>query len=135
MGFCFFNNVSITVKHLQQRYGEICPRMAIIDWDVHHGNGTQLYFESDPNVLYISLHRHDNGNFFPGTGAVTEVGAGEGKGFTVNIPFSGGIMGDAEYLAAWRVLVLPLLDAFKPSFIIVSCGFDASQGHPAALGG
>ncbi len=63
---------------LQQRYSEQCAKIAIIDWDVHHGNGTQLCFEADPNVLYLSLHRHDNGNFFPGTGAVTEVGTGPG---------------------------------------------------------
>lgn len=86
-------------------------------------------------MLYLSLHRHDNGNFFPGTGAVTEVGVNEGKGFTVNIPFSGDVMGDAEYLAAWRVLVVPLLEAFKPEFIIVSAGFDAARGHAPALGG
>jgi acetoin utilization deacetylase AcuC-like enzyme len=135
MGFCYFNNVSICARYLQQRYGSVCRRIAIIDWDVHHGNGTQLCFESDPSVLYISLHRHDNGNFFPGTGAVTEVGVNEGKGFTVNIPFSGDIMGDAEYLAAWRVLVLPLLEAFKTDFILVSAGFDAARGHAPALGG
>lgn len=127
--------VAITARYLQQRFGVVCSRIAIIDWDVHHGNGTQLCFESDPNCLYLSLHRHDNGNFFPGTGAVTEVGVGEGKGTTINIPFSGAIMGDAEYLAAWRVIVLPLLDAYKPDFILVSAGFDGTQGHPAALGG
>ncbi|KAH7728092.1 CRE-HDA-4 protein [Aphelenchoides avenae] len=115
MGFCYFNNVSITARYLQQRYGSVCQRIAIIDWDVHHGNGTQLCFEADPSVLYISMHRHDNGNFFPGT--------------------VGTIMGDAEYLAAWRVLVLPLLEAFKTDFILVSSGFDAARGHPAALGG
>ena len=135
MGFCYFNNVSIATRNLQQRYSSQCERIAIIDWDVHHGNGTQLCFESDPSVLYISLHRHDNGNFFPGTGAVTETGKDAGKGFTVNIPFSGDIMGDPEYLAAWRVVVLPLLDSFKPDFIFVSAGFDATKGHSAALGG
>uniref|UniRef100_A0A914ICJ4 histone deacetylase n=1 Tax=Globodera rostochiensis TaxID=31243 RepID=A0A914ICJ4_GLORO len=135
MGFCFFNNVAIAARYIQQRFAATCARIAIIDWDVHHGNGTQLCFENDPNCLYLSMHRHDNGNFFPGTGAVTEVGIGEGKGTTVNIPFSGDVMGDAEYLAAWRVLVLPLLDTFKPDFILVSAGFDAAQGHPAALGG
>uniref|UniRef100_A0A914BXY9 histone deacetylase n=1 Tax=Acrobeloides nanus TaxID=290746 RepID=A0A914BXY9_9BILA len=135
MGFCFFNNVSITAKHLQQRYGNVCQKIAIVDWDVHHGNGTQLCFEADPNVLYISLHRHDNGNFFPGTGAVTDVGVDAGKGYTVNVPFSGDTMGDVEYLAAWRVLVIPLLEMFKPDFILVSSGFDAAKGHPAALGG
>uniref|UniRef100_A0A914Y316 histone deacetylase n=2 Tax=Panagrolaimus TaxID=55784 RepID=A0A914Y316_9BILA len=135
MGFCYFNNVSIATKNLQQRYSSLCEKIAIIDWDVHHGNGTQLCFESDPSVLYISLHRHDNGNFFPGTGAVTETGKDAGKGFTVNVPFSGDIMSDAEYLAAWRVIVLPLLDSFKPDFIFVSAGFDAARGHSAALGG
>ncbi|EPB76741.1 histone deacetylase family protein [Ancylostoma ceylanicum] len=104
MGFCFFNNVAITARYLQNKYPQQCARIAIIDWDVHHGNGTQLCFEEDPSVLYLSLHRHDNGNFFPGTGAVTEVGRGAGKGFSVNVPFSGGVMRDADYLAAWRVL-------------------------------
>ncbi|KAE9548766.1 hypothetical protein FO519_008020 [Halicephalobus sp. NKZ332] len=135
MGFCYFNNVSIATKNLQQKYSEKCKKIAIVDWDVHHGNGTQLCFDSDPNVLYISLHRHDNGNFFPGTGAVTDTGKEEGKGFSVNIPFSGDIMGDTEYLAAWRIVVLPLLDAFKPEFIFVSAGFDAAKGHSPALGG
>uniref|UniRef100_A0A914ZFZ8 histone deacetylase n=1 Tax=Parascaris univalens TaxID=6257 RepID=A0A914ZFZ8_PARUN len=135
MGFCFFNNVAITVKYLQQRYREVCARIAIIDWDVHHGNGTQLCFESDPSVLYLSLHRHDNGNFFPGTGAVTEVGTGAGKGYTVNVPFSGEMMADADYLAAWRVVVAPVLDQFQPTFIMVSAGFDAAKGHSQALGG
>uniref|UniRef100_A0A0N5ANR4 histone deacetylase n=1 Tax=Syphacia muris TaxID=451379 RepID=A0A0N5ANR4_9BILA len=135
MGFCFVNNVAIAVKHLQQHYRKQCPRVAIIDWDVHHGNGTQSLFESDPSVLYISLHRHDYGNFFPGTGAVTEVGTGKGKGYTVNIPFSGEPMSDADYLAAWRVVVMPILQIFQPSFIMVSAGFDAAKGHPAALGG
>ncbi|KAL3114605.1 hypothetical protein niasHT_014412 [Heterodera trifolii] len=135
MGFCFFNNVAIAARYIQQRFATTCARIAIVDWDVHHGNGTQLCFEADPNCLYLSMHRHDNGNFFPGTGAVTEVGIGEGKGTTVNIPFSGDVMGDAEYLAAWRVIVLPILDAYKPDLVLVSAGFDAAHGHPAALGG
>jgi histone deacetylase 4/5 len=126
-----FSNVAITARYLQKT----CNRIAIIDWDVHHGNGTQLCFESDPSVLYISIHRHDNGNFFPGTGAVTEIGVGEGRGFTVNIPFSGDTMGDADYLACWRVIVLPLLDSFCPDFILVSSGFDAARGHAMSLGG
>ncbi|KIH59652.1 histone deacetylase family protein [Ancylostoma duodenale] len=135
MGFCFFNNVAITARYLQNKYPQQCARIAIIDWDVHHGNGTQLCFEEDPSVLYLSLHRHDNGNFFPGTGAVTEVGRGAGKGFSVNVPFSGGVMRDADYLAAWRVIVQPVLEQFQPTFILVSAGFDACCGHPNALGG
>uniref|UniRef100_A0A1I7ZWF0 histone deacetylase n=1 Tax=Steinernema glaseri TaxID=37863 RepID=A0A1I7ZWF0_9BILA len=135
MGFCFFNNVAITARFLQARYPQQCARIAIVDWDVHHGNGTQLCFEDDPSVLYVSLHRHDNGNFFPGTGAVTEVGSGAGKGFTVNIPFSGEPMGDADYLAAWRVIVGPVLEFYKPQLVLVSAGFDAARGHPSALGG
>ncbi|KAK0404631.1 hypothetical protein QR680_017547 [Steinernema hermaphroditum] len=135
MGFCFFNNVAIATRFLQARYTQQCARIAIVDWDVHHGNGTQLCFEEDPSVLYISLHRHDNGNFFPGTGAVTEVGSGAGKGFTVNIPFSGEPMNDADYLAAWRVIIGPVLEFYKPQIILVSAGFDAARGHPSALGG
>ncbi|CAI5456281.1 unnamed protein product [Caenorhabditis angaria] len=135
MGFCFFNNVAITAKVLQNKYPTQCAKIAIIDWDVHHGNGTQLSFEEDPNVLYLSLHRHDNGHFFPGTGSVTEVGREAGKGFTVNVPFSGDIMRDADYLAAWRAIVEPVLESFQPTFILVSAGFDAARGHANALGG
>ncbi|EFO97404.1 CRE-HDA-4 protein [Caenorhabditis remanei] len=135
MGFCFFNNVAVTAKVLQSKYPEQCAKIAIIDWDVHHGNGTQLSFEEDPNVLYVSLHRHDNGNFFPGTGSVVEIGKNNGKGFTVNIPFSGDVMKDPEYLAAWRTVVEPILSSFCPDFILVSAGFDACHGHPNALGG
>uniref|UniRef100_A0A1I7TZ95 histone deacetylase n=2 Tax=Caenorhabditis tropicalis TaxID=1561998 RepID=A0A1I7TZ95_9PELO len=135
MGFCFFNNVAVTAKVLQSKYPVQCAKIAIIDWDVHHGNGTQLSFEDDPNVLYMSLHRHDNGNFFPGTGSVTEIGKNNGKGFTVNIPFSGDVMRDPEYLAAWRTVVEPVLGSFCPDIILVSAGFDACHGHPNALGG
>ncbi|GMT04174.1 hypothetical protein PENTCL1PPCAC_26348, partial [Pristionchus entomophagus] len=135
MGFCFFNNVAVTVKALRSRYPDTCRKIAIVDWDVHHGNGTQPIFDEDPNVLYLSMHRHDNGNFFPGTGAVTDAGKGEAKGYSLNVAFSGGVMGDAEYLAAWRVVVLPVLQSFRPDFIIVSAGFDASRGHANALGG
>ncbi|CCF23337.1 Histone deacetylase 4 [Caenorhabditis elegans] len=135
MGFCFFNNVAVAVKVLQTKYPAQCAKIAIIDWDVHHGNGTQLSFENDPNVLYMSLHRHDKGNFFPGTGSVTEVGKNDAKGLTVNVPFSGDVMRDPEYLAAWRTVIEPVMASFCPDFIIVSAGFDACHGHPNALGG
>ncbi|XP_021950549.1 histone deacetylase 4 isoform X4 [Folsomia candida] len=136
MGFCFFNAVAITAKLLRARFQ--LEKIMIVDWDVHHGNGTQQIFYDDPHVLYMSIHRHDDGNFFPGTGAVTECGHEDGMGFTVNIPWSGGLnppMGDAEYMAAFRSVVMPIANDFQPDVILVSCGFDAAAGHPAPLGG
>lgn len=106
--------------------------------DVHHGNGTQQIFYDDPSVLYLSIHRHDDGNFFPGTGGSTECGAGPGLGYNVNIAWSGGInppLGDAEYLAAFRTVVMPIAREFAPDIVLVSAGFDAAIGHPAPLGG
>ncbi|GAA6082475.1 histone deacetylase 7 isoform X1, partial [Tachysurus ichikawai] len=102
MGFCYFNSVAIAAKQLQQKLN--INKILIVDWDVHHGNGTQEIFYTDPSVLYISLHRYDNGNFFPGSGDPEEVGSGAGEGFNVNVAFAGGLdppMGDAEYLAAF----------------------------------
>ncbi|XP_069826365.1 histone deacetylase 7 isoform X2 [Dendropsophus ebraccatus] len=136
MGFCFFNSVAIAAKQLQQRLN--VRKILIVDWDVHHGNGTQRVFYRDPNVLYISLHRHDDGNFFPGSGAADEVGANSGEGFNVNVAWAGGLeppMGDAEYLAAFRTVVMPIAHEFSPDVVLVSAGFDAAEGHPAPLGG
>ncbi|MEE6471960.1 hypothetical protein FKM82_009418 [Ascaphus truei] len=136
MGFCLFNSVAIAAKQLQQRLD--VGKILIVDWDVHHGNGTQQVFYKDPNVLYISLHRHDDGNFFPGSGAADEVGAGNGEGFSVNVAWTGGLkppMGDAEYLAAFRTVVMPIAHEFSPDVVLVSAGFDAAEGHPAPLGG
>ncbi|XP_033607177.1 histone deacetylase 4 isoform X5 [Cryptotermes secundus] len=136
MGFCFFNSVAIAARLLQQRLD--MQRILIVDWDVHHGNGTQQMFYDDPRVLYLSIHRHDDGNFFPGTGGPTECGAGEGVGFNVNLAWSGGLappMGDAEYLAAFRTVVLPIAKEFAPEIVLVSAGFDAAAGHAAPLGG
>ncbi|XP_040281805.1 histone deacetylase 7 isoform X2 [Bufo bufo] len=136
MGFCFFNSVAIAAKQLQQRLN--VRKILIVDWDVHHGNGTQRVFYRDPNVLYISLHRHDDGNFFPGSGAADEVGANSGEGFNVNVAWAGGLdppMGDAEYLAAFRTVVMPIAREFAPDVVLVSAGFDAAEGHPAPLGG
>ncbi|XP_023499213.2 histone deacetylase 7 isoform X7 [Equus caballus] len=136
MGFCFFNSVAIACRQLQQQ-GK-ASKILIVDWDVHHGNGTQQTFYQDPSVLYISLHRHDDGNFFPGSGAVDEVGAGSGEGFNVNVAWAGGLdppMGDPEYLAAFRIVVMPVAREFSPDLVLVSAGFDAAEGHPAPLGG
>ncbi|XP_054253118.1 histone deacetylase 7 [Indicator indicator] len=136
MGFCFFNSVAIAARQLQQK-GKL-SKILIVDWDVHHGNGTQQIFYRDPEVLYISLHRHDDGNFFPGSGAADEVGAGPGEGFNINIAWTGGLdppMGDPEYLAAFRSVVMPIAHEFCPDLVLVSAGFDAADGHPPALGG
>uniref|UniRef100_A0A671KXR3 Histone deacetylase n=1 Tax=Sinocyclocheilus anshuiensis TaxID=1608454 RepID=A0A671KXR3_9TELE len=136
MGFCFFNSVAIAAKQLQQKLS--ASKILIVDWDVHHGNGTQEIFYNDPSVLYISLHRYDNGNFFPGSGGPAEVGSGAGEGFNVNVAWTGGLeppMGDAEYLAAFRMVVMPIAQEFSPDVVLVSSGFDAAEGHPAPLGG
>uniref|UniRef100_A0A673G602 histone deacetylase n=1 Tax=Sinocyclocheilus rhinocerous TaxID=307959 RepID=A0A673G602_9TELE len=136
MGFCFFNSVAIAAKQLQQKLS--ASKILIVDWDVHHGNGTQEIFYNDPSVLYISLHRYDNGNFFPGSGGPAEVGSGAGEGFNVNVAWTGGLeppMGDAEYLAAFRTVVMPIAQEFSPDVVLVSSGFDAAEGHPAPLGG
>ncbi|XP_047629899.1 histone deacetylase 4 isoform X3 [Phacochoerus africanus] len=136
MGFCYFNSVAIAAKLLQQRLH--VSKTLVVDWDVHHGNGTQQAFYSDPSVLYVSLHRYDDGNFFPGSGAPDEVGTGPGVGFNVNMAFTGGLdppMGDAEYLAAFRTVVMPIANEFAPDVVLVSSGFDAVEGHPTPLGG
>lgn len=136
MGFCYFNSVAIAAKLLQQRLN--VSKILIVDWDVHHGNGTQQAFYTDPSVLYLSLHRYDDGNFFPGSGAPDEVGSGAGVGFTVNMAFTGGLeppMGDAEYLAAFRTVVMPIANEFAPDVVLVSSGFDAVDGHAPPLGG
>ncbi|KAI1299267.1 Histone deacetylase 4 [Halotydeus destructor] len=136
MGFCYFNSVAIAVKQLRKRLD--IENILIVDWDVHHGNGIQQTFYDDPHVLYISLHRHDDGNFFPGTGDPNEVGVEDGVGFTINIAWSGGLnppIGDAEYLAAFRSIVMPVARDFEPEFVLVACGFDGAMGHPAPLGG
>uniref|UniRef100_A0A673N9T3 Histone deacetylase n=1 Tax=Sinocyclocheilus rhinocerous TaxID=307959 RepID=A0A673N9T3_9TELE len=136
MGFCYFNSVAIAAKLLQQRLD--VGKILIVDWDVHHGNGTQQAFYDDPRVLYVSLHRYDDGNFFPGSGAPEEVGSGPGVGFNVNVAFTGGLdppMCDAEYLAAFRTVVMPIASEFAPDLVLVSAGFDAVEGHPPPLGG
>ncbi|CAL8288742.1 unnamed protein product [Boreogadus saida] len=135
MGFCFFNSVAITARLLQQKLG---VKILIVDWDIHHGNGTQQAFYSDPGILYISLHRYDDGNFFPGSGAPEEVGSGPGVGYNVNVAWTGGVdppMGDVEYLTAFSTLVMPIAQVFSPDVVLVSAGFDAVEGHQSPLGG
>ncbi|XP_011887648.1 PREDICTED: histone deacetylase 6 isoform X5 [Cercocebus atys] len=133
-GFCFFNSVAVAARHAQAISGRAL-RILIVDWDVHHGNGTQHMFEDDPSVLYVSLHRYDHGTFFPmgDEGASSQIGRAAGTGFTVNVAWNGPRMGDADYLAAWHRLVLPIAYEFNPELVLVSAGFDAARGDP--LGG
>ncbi len=123
MGFCLFNNVAVAARAL--RAGGI-ERILVVDWDLHHGNGTQHAFREDSSVLYFSTHQYP---FYPGTGAVEEVGGGAGRGYTVNVPWPGG-MGDAEYLAAFDRVLLPIARQFDPDLVLVSAGFDAAEGDP-----
>lgn len=123
MGFCLFNNVAVAAEHARSRGVE---RVAIVDWDVHHGNGTQHVFEHRRDVLFISLHQFP---FYPGTGAAHEVGRGAGAGYTMNIPFAAG-MRDGDYGAAFGDLVGPALESFRPGMVLVSAGFDAHRRDP-----
>ena len=127
MGFCLFNNVAVGAEHLIRNHG--LSRVAIVDFDVHHGNGTQHLFESRDDVFYISLHERPGSLPFPGTGEADEQGVGPGKGFTRNVPLSAG-MGPSDYLAALHGEVLPALDRFRPEFLLVSAGFDALSSDP-----
>lgn len=126
MGFCLFNNVAIAAARLRKSHG--LERVLVIDWDVHHGNGTQRAFDRDSTVMFISSHQYP---FYPGTGAATEVGAAEGQGFTLNLPFPAGY-GDREYVEAYLEVVEPVARRFEPQFILVSAGFDAHQRDPLA---
>jgi len=126
MGFCFFNNVAVLARHLQARRGR--RRILIVDWDVHHGNGTQHSFWDDPSVMYASLHQFP---FYPGTGNVDEIGGGGGAGYTVNLPMRAGC-GPAEYGAAFRDVIVPIATRFRPDFVLVSAGFDAHRDDPLA---
>jgi acetoin utilization deacetylase AcuC-like enzyme len=126
MGFCLFNNVAIAARALQASEG--VERVLILDWDVHHGNGTQHSFESDPSVLYFSTHQFP---YYPGTGAAGEIGRGRGEGATVNVPLPAGC-GDDEYLGCFQRILVPVARAFRPEIILVSCGFDAHRDDPLA---
>ncbi|XP_051914295.1 histone deacetylase 6 isoform X2 [Hippocampus zosterae] len=134
-GFCFFNTAALAARHAQKTCRRAPVRVLILDWDVHHGNGTQHMFEDDDSVLYVSLHRYDDGDFFPSSddAAPDRVGVAKGAGFNVNVAWSGGRMGDAEYLAAFHHVVMPIAIEFNPGLVLVSAGFDAARGDP--LGG
>ncbi len=124
MGFCLFNNVAIAARYAQKQHG--VDRVAIVDWDVHHGNGTQDIFYEDPSVLFFSTHQHP---WYPGTGAAAETGAGAGMGTTINCPFPAGA-GRAEILGAFQQVLLPKLSEFRPELILISAGFDSRVNDP-----
>lgn len=126
MGFCLFNNIAVAARALQAEAG--VERLLILDWDVHHGNGTQHSFEDDPSVLYVSTHQYP---YYPGTGSAAEAGRGRGVGATVNIPMPAGC-GDDEYVGSFQRILVPVARGFRPDFVLVSCGFDAHHADPLA---
>lgn len=128
MGFCLLNNVAIAAARLLAESG--LARVLILDWDVHHGNGTQHSFEADPRVLFISLHGHPS-FLYPGTGYEHERGRGAGEGFTINLPMPSGA-GDGEYRRAFDETILPAVEKFNPQFVLISAGFDAHRLDPLA---
>jgi len=127
MGFCLFNNIAIGARYLEKKYG--LKRIAIVDYDLHHGNGTQHSFYEDSSILYFSTHQYP---YYPGTGWYNETGEGNGKGYTINIPLSYG-MGDDDYEYAFREVLIPITEQYKPEAVLVSAGFDSYYNDP--LGG
>lgn len=125
MGFCFFNNIAITARYLQSLGYK---KILILDWDVHHGNGTESTFYEDDTVYFISTHQYP---FYPGTGSMGDTGKGRGLGATLNLPFARGA-GESEYLHAFREKILPAIESFRPDFILISAGFDAHKRDPLA---
>ncbi len=128
MGCCMFNTIPLAAEHLIDTHG--LSRVLILDWDVHHGNGTQHSFESDPNVLFISLHGHPR-FVYPGTGNAQERGRGAGEGFTLNVPMLPGAA-DVDYRRAFGDVVMPRFEEFAPEFVLISAGFDAHRTDPLA---
>ena len=128
MGFCLFSNVAIAARSLRHKHG--VGRVAIVDFDVHHGNGTQACLEDDPSILFVSLHQHPS-TCYPGSGFEWEIGSGPGRGYTINLPFQPG-SDDGDYLKVMGERVVPAVDEFRPELLLISAGFDAHQDDPLA---
>jgi acetoin utilization deacetylase AcuC-like enzyme len=126
MGFCLFNNVAVAAAYGLNRRG--LKRVLVVDWDVHHGNGTMHAFYDRPEVLYFSIHQYPH---YPGTGTVQEIGGGRGTGYTVNVPLPGG-QGDDDYLAVFEQVLLPVAGEYAPQLVLVSAGFDVHRDDPLA---
>lgn len=124
VGFCLFNNIAILARYLQRQHG--LDKIAIVDWDVHHGNGTQHTFEEDPSVLYVSTHQYP---YYPGTGSAAETGIGRGRGATLNCPMPAGAT-DSAYERVFMEAIIPKLELFKPEAVLISAGFDAHRDDP-----
>lgn len=129
-GFCLHNNAAVAASAAKEMGAK---KILILDWDVHHGNGTQEIFDADRSVLYISIHRFDRGKFYPPTGAADKVGVKGAKGYSVNIPWNRAGVGDCDYLSAFKHIVIPIARQFSPELTIVSAGFDAARGDPLGL--
>jgi acetoin utilization deacetylase AcuC-like enzyme len=128
MGFCIFSNIAIAARYIQQKYD--IKRVAIVDFDVHHGNGTQAVFDEDPSVFFVSMHQHPR-TLYPGSGYEWEVGNGPGRGYTLNVPLNPR-SGDEQYLDALRAKVIPAVADFAPELLMISAGFDAHADDPLA---
>jgi acetoin utilization deacetylase AcuC-like enzyme len=126
MGFCLFNNVAVGARYAQKHHS--LENVLIIDWDVHHGNGTQHIFYNDPTVFYFSVHQYP---YYPGTGNHSETGTGEGEGYTLNVPLGPGA-DDATYIGVMNNALVPVLSTFHPDLVLISAGFDAHQNDPLA---
>ncbi|EGR29138.1 hypothetical protein IMG5_162410 [Ichthyophthirius multifiliis] len=133
-GFCFFNNVAIAAKYIQKKYNK--KKILIFDWDIHHGDGTQIIFKDDPSVMLISFHRYDEGMFYPSSGSPSNVGEGKGEGYKINVGWNIGHKeyslkaGTDEYIYAFERIAWPIIQEFEPDFVIVSAGFDSAEGDP-----
>ncbi len=131
-GFCFINNVAVAAEYLVREHK--LKKIAVLDWDIHHGDSTQKLFYDRKDLLYISIHKHLNGKFYPGkSGALENIGKGEGKGYNLNFPINSKknqFVGDSEYVYAFERAILPILKEYGPEFVFISNGYDCLDGDP-----